>query len=101
MIIINQNEEIINFDTIDFLDFEYHENGCCAINANFAHCIVTLGIYETEERAKEIIKEIKDLYIYITIYNNNEQVTKTRLDIIKAINTQENMQLYCYEMPKE
>ena len=68
MIIVSQDKtEIINFNTIDFIDIIPMDDGRFEIDANFEHCITELGYYETEERAKGILQEIIERY---TNWNN-------------------------------
>ena len=59
MIIVSQDKkQVINFNTIDFIDIMPMNDGRFEVDANFAHCITELGHYDTEERAKEVLQEI-------------------------------------------
>lgn len=65
MIIVSQDKkQIINFETINFIDIMPMDDGRFEIDANFAHCITELGYYETEKRAKEVLQEISEQYEY-------------------------------------
>lgn len=87
MIIVSQDKkQIINFNTIDFIDIMPADDGRFEIDANFAHCVTELGYYETEERAKEVLQEIINTY---TCWEN------FKYGIAEGIGTPK------YEMPKE
>ena len=91
MIIVSQDKKnIINSETINFIDIMPIADGSFEIDANFAHCITELGYYGTEERAKEVLQEIVDEYIkYATIENEIGSVKEVTILPKK------------YEMPKE
>lgn len=62
MIIVNQNkDEIVNFDTINSLWICPDSEGRFTIEAT-ADTNSTLGCYKTEERAKEVLQEIIKAY---------------------------------------
>lgn len=63
MIIVSQNrDEIVNFDKVDSIWICSDEEGRITIEAT-ADTNATLGYYKTEERAKEVLQEIKEQYI--------------------------------------
>ena len=92
MIIVSQDKkQIINFNTIDFIDIMPMDDGRFEIDANFAHCVTELGYYTTEERAKEVLQEI--IKAYIESKEAQEATSMFGFSIIPR-NTY-------YEMPKE
>lgn len=61
MVIVNQaKDEIINFDNINNI-FIFYDNEVKACG-NVEDSIYSLGKYESEERAKEVLQEIIDMY---------------------------------------
>lgn len=65
MLIVSQDKtELINFDNIVRLSVDVNMNGQFLIEAhNFSDDFETvIGLYETEERAKEVLKEIIKKY---------------------------------------
>ena len=89
MIIVSQDKkQIINFETINFIDIMPMDDGRFEIDANFAHCITELGYYETEKRAKEVLQEISEQYEY----------TETIKIERAALRVYDN---FIYRMPKE
>lgn len=54
-----------------------------------------LGIYKTEERAKEVLQEIK------LAYANTELLKIPDTEIAEVITAREMTECFCYEMPKE
>ena len=92
MIIVSQDKkQIINFNTIDFIDIMPMDDGRFEIDANFAHCVTELGYYDTEERAKEVLEEI--IKTYIESKKAQETTSMFGFSVIPS-NTY-------YEMPKE
>ena len=74
MIIVSQDKKsIINFSTIDFIEIVPMDDGGVELDANFAHSIIELGYYETEEKAKKILKEITDLSLFMARYEMPEE----------------------------
>ena len=60
MIIVSQDkEEIVNFDKVESIWICPDEEGRFTIEAT-AHTNATLGAYDTEERAKEVLREIAE-----------------------------------------
>lgn len=66
MIIVSQDKEsIVNFDNIVYLDIEKNSFNKYVIECYYNskdEDFVWLGEYETEERAKEVLKEITKVY---------------------------------------
>ena len=66
MIIVSQNREtIVNFNNIVYIDIEKNTFGKYFISAYFDKedsDFVWLGVYETKERAKEVLEEIIGMY---------------------------------------
>lgn len=92
MIIVSQDKkQVINFNTIDFIDIMPMDDGRFEVDANFAHCITELGYYDTEERAKEVLEEI--IKTYIESKKAQETTSMFGFSVIPS-NTY-------YEMPKE
>lgn len=85
MIIVSQDKtEIVNFNNIESIWICSDEEGIFTIEAT-ADTNATLGYYDTEERAKEVLQEIIRKY---------ETFSLDRLGSIKIIPK-------VYEMPKE
>ena len=63
MIIVNQNKEsILNFDNTTTIRIdEQRENYEIVARVNNGH-LATLGEYATEERAKEVLQELINIY---------------------------------------
>lgn len=79
MIIMNQERnELFNFSAIESI-YICCENNYFEIDSN----VGTLGIYKTEERAREVLQEIAKAYTGIELINK------------------ELAQCICYMMPKE
>lgn len=74
--------------------FDKWENkeGYCLYGYNPAQIYVLLGMYETKERALEVLNEIQSLLGYKRVVFNN---------VIACCNTYENINSTVYEMPKE
>lgn len=87
MIIVSQDrDEIVNFNKVESIWICSDEEGRFTIEAT-AHTNATLGTYDTEERAKEVLQEIISKY-KTTLYNS--KTNETVVNIPKV-----------YEMPKE
>lgn len=96
MIIVNQNNtEFVNFENIMSI---------CITNCDedgfgvFAACIVgvddiyrELGIYETEERAQEIFKEIIEAYKGKTIIQIKSQIPQKELFETNEVHKEKNI----------
>lgn len=61
MVIVNQaKDEIINFEKMN--NIYVYKSGEVKACANMEDCVYVLGKYESEERAKEVLKEIVEKY---------------------------------------
>ena len=91
MIIVSQNKDIIaNFDNITSLDTNQC-NGVYVVECNFTNRNnVYLGEYKSEERAKEVLKEI------ISLYKKTDCVIGIGDSLKQVVNLPK-----VYEMPKE
>lgn len=99
MIIVNQDkDEIINFNNISNI-FIYNplnnNDGEFEINADDN----LLGTYKTEERAKEVLKEIIKIYRSSEAFKHTREY-ETQETITRKLN-KENLLLFSYEMPEE
>ena len=100
MIIVNQdNTEIMNFDNIMNINICGDDEDGYSISAGF---IVgrddnyrELGIYHTEKRAKEVLKEI-----YIS-YANWQMVNIPKVEIHEEISANRMFGTICYRMPEK
>ena len=64
MIIVNQDRELmINFDKIVRTYIESNDNGKFEIIAETDGLEESLGEYETQERAREVLEEIQSRYL--------------------------------------
>lgn len=66
MIIVSQDKEkIINFDNITrvYITFDEDDDDVCIRTETVDSLFEDLGYYKTEERAKEVLQEIVQLYI--------------------------------------
>lgn len=99
MIIINQDKtSIVNFDNISSIQIDpaFGNVGCIEINAvSESGDLYELGIYETEERAKQILQEIK------TMYACSEMLKIPSVEPTKAVSGLDLMTAFIYEMPKD
>lgn len=91
MIIINQNKTmIVNFNTVENIQIRalpINEHGYAISIETFACNFERFAIYETEERANEVLQEIIKAYL-----NCNEQNVLAEYAYVKNI---------VFEMPKE
>ena len=66
MIIVSQDKEkIINFDNMTrvYITFDEDDDDVCIRTETVDSLFEDLGYYKTEERAKEVLQEIVQLYI--------------------------------------
>lgn len=91
MLILNQDKKnLINFEKVINTWIENEDN-----KFNIYSDGEILGSYKTEERAKEVLREITFAYISIKLINTNNFQLRQMIygeDLAKCI---------CYEMPKE
>lgn len=98
MIILSQNGNILmNFDNLtqvyitqDEKEAEYHVR-CETVDSLYE----TLGMYKSEERAKEVLQEITFAYA------NMEMLKIPKIDIHQLIPATEMVRNLCYKMPEE
>ena len=91
MIIVSQDKtEIVNFDNVNSLWICPDEEGRFTIEAT-ADTNTTLGYYETEERAKEVLQKITRLF----------SVTKINSSYQEAMLTIKFKKMSMYEMPEK
>lgn len=97
MIIISQDKkQIFNFNNIQYIDYQYCVDKVVRI---FVTCVDTtqeLGVYKTEERAKEVFLGIIELYKKDTYYKETSlgQGIYSRKEINHTLPK-------VYEMPEE
>lgn len=94
MIIVSQDKNtIINFNNIT----EIVANGTEVVITDniYKDYGETIGIYKTEERAKEVLQEIKNAYSAVQL------MMLPTFNFEKPIKAGELAQLIAYEMPKE
>jgi hypothetical protein len=102
MIIVSQNKKfIVNFNNIYSIGLD-KKNEAYYVNCTFNNADGTLGIYKTEERAKEVLQEIIDLigeddfyHIKKSQLNNLDELAEPKY-IIKPV-----MKPKVYKMPLE
>lgn len=103
MIIVSQDKDtMINFDNIEILGIGNpleDDDGRFKILANTtSDSQYTLARYDTEERAKEVKKEIRTAYSNFSYFKN---ATKEGKDYIINLLKHKYEQFDIYEMPKE
>lgn len=111
MLILSQDKEkvikrLINFDNIIYLSVD-------KININYSVIIFkdstiddnkikdyncVLGVYSTEERAKEVLQEIFKVYRLNKMFECSDRIEQAQT--LQAI-LKENMQPFTYEMPEK
>ena len=75
MIIVSQKNKLINFDNVEEIKIEdlslenYQRNCFGVLGYTVSNKKKELGIYETEERAKEVLKEILEAYKNCNYYS--------------------------------
>lgn len=99
MIIVNQDKDlIVNFENVTVIGIA--EGNCkeiASITTNGEEQF--LGEYETEERAKEVLNEIRKVYKCSESYKHTRDFT-TQGGIVKRMD-EENLQVFVYQMPEE
>ena len=92
MIIVNQNKTVImNFNNTNYIAISDDEPLIFARTNNNSE--ITLGRYETKERAKEVLQEIIDSYSDSIDYMHNQTLLIGELE--------EYRESLVYRMPKE
>lgn len=104
MIIISQDKKIIlnfcNIQNIRIERYTTHEKGKYAYKifaGNFEGYATEIGTYKTEERAKEILQEIKKCYSSYLQLNGGPAILQGQMDIQPNIFHIPKV----YEMPKD
>ena len=98
MIIVSQDKtETINFDNIVRLSISNNMNGQFLIEChNFCDDFETvIGLYSTEERAKEVLEEIT------LAYTSMELINTRQLELEMTLYGRDLAQCICFKMPKE
>lgn len=68
MIIVSQDKDsIINFDNIEYIEIYPNSYGQFYLEASLKSIDKEIGKYKTEERAKEVLKEIVETYNIISL----------------------------------
>lgn len=93
MIIVSQNKiSVINFDNVTTIEVNKYNDKKYVIKAYLASArMIDLAIYETEKRAKEILKEITNTFSAAALNGTHDEIDL----ILKA------KFMARYEMPKE
>ncbi len=95
MIIVSQNrEQIINFNTLSFIGLS-EENMKQIVAHDVNKHVFFVGIYETEERAKEVLKAIT------IAYGNIKMINIPKIHIDQEISSTELIRNFCYCMPEK
>lgn len=97
MIIISQDKtKIINFDNIAHIFISKDSEKHFLIEYGKMNGVSELlGVYETIERAKEVLEEIS------LAFANMEMLKIPKIDIHQLIPATEMVRNLCYKMPKE
>jgi len=89
MIIVGQSKKTMtNFNNIEVIECGETEEGKFIVKAYFASGNIVVGTYRTEERAKEVLKEIAEKYEEAKILTNGDSITAVEPPKV-------------YEMPEE
>lgn len=93
MIIVSQDKtQILNFDNINYLYVSKIVDDNFAIEINYSDCNYNvIARYKTEERAKEVLQEIKNVFSFQEIKGSYQEI-RAKLELAKCAS---------YEMPKE
>lgn len=96
MIIVGQDEKAIyNFNNIISIQVEERDGKYEIITYDAINDNTSLGVYKTEERAKEVLGNI------IICYANIELIKIPKIEIQKKITSTELLRNICYKMPEE
>lgn len=77
MLIVSQDKnELVNFDNIAHIFIE-EGSGTTISYGKMSGCSETLGYYKTEERAKEVLKEIWEFYEMSKRYECSSNISMT------------------------
>lgn len=96
MIIISQDEKAIyNFNNIISIQVEERDGKYEIITYDAINDNTSLGGYDTEERAKDVLQEI------IISYANMEMIKIPKMEIQQKITSTELLRNICYKMPEK
>lgn len=98
MIIVSQDKKRITKSLELFVDKaigEYYGVLC----QDKREITVCLGYYKTEERAKEVLKEIIETYQMSKFYETSVS-SEIQFGLVETVK-KSKLDLYCYEMPEE
>lgn len=100
MIIVSQDKDtIVNFNNVDSIDIVADLDGTGKVPYKIYYETSTtreeLGIYDAEERAKQVLKEIR------TAYACSEMIKIPYVTPIETIPGLELMDAFIYEMPED
>ncbi len=95
MIIVSQNrEQIVNYSNLSFIGL-LNENKNQIIARDIGRNEFYIGLYETEERAKEVLNQI------IIAYCNNEMINIPKIEVNQKLSSAELIRNICYHMPEK
>ena len=98
MIIVSQEkDELVNFDRIESIWINTEGEGRFTIEAT-ADTNSTLGIYSTEERAKEVLEKIVTQKAIFEFFKNVPE--RTQISLAKGFK-EDNTIFDTYEMPEK
>ena len=96
MLILSQDKKAIhNFDNIISIQVEKSNGKYEIIVYDAINDNTSLGRYDTEERAKDVLQEI------IISYANMEMIKIPKMEIQQKITSTELLRNICYKMPEE
>lgn len=102
MIIVNQDRTImLNFDNVDNIKVEklpMNETGYKIVIETNYNYLDRFALYDTEERAKEVLQEIIKRY-KTTLYNS--KTNEVAVNIPKVYEMPEQMEANCYKVGGE
>lgn len=108
MIIVSQDKDkIVNFDNLTqiYITRDEEETATFIRYETVDSLYDDLGEYKTEERAKEVLREIIDTYTRKILINNNTKQQPILDDLVYRVPIDSNIQYIdtniVYEMPKE
>lgn len=99
MLIRSQNKDVVvSIKTVNALGVERMSNDIpcmCNINAEYDGGHVELGLYESKERAKEVLEEI------VGCYSIHKAVEAGKKVSIEELQRYQGMMFGCFDMPAE
>lgn len=102
MLIVSQNKDtIVNFDNVDSIDIVADLDETGEVPSKIYYETSTkreeLGEYATEERAREVLEEIIEVYLGVRAIENIGVEVKLTFEQSNAVRSRPK----CYFMPKE